>query len=59
MAPDGGVVDVAAEQAVDGRRGEEAHLVAAVVAAHEAGLAGVAGEPGLDGDAVAGLEVRD
>ncbi len=33
--------------------------MAAVVAAQEAGLAGVAGEPGLDGDAVAGLEVRD
>ncbi len=33
--------------------------MAAVVAAHEAGLAGVAGESGFDGDAVAGLEVRD
>ena len=42
MAPDGGVVDVAAQQAGDGWRGEEAHVQAAVVAACQAGLAVVA-----------------
>lgn len=59
MAPDGRVVDVAAEEAVDGGRGEEAHVEAAVVAAREAGFALVADDVGFDGDAVAGLEVRD
>lgn len=59
MAPDGGVVNVAAEEAVDGRGGEEAHVEAAVVAACEAGFAGVADDVGFDGDAVAGAEVRD
>lgn len=59
MAPDCGVIDVAAEQAVDGRGGEEAHVEAAVVAAGEAGLALVADDVGFDGDAVAKLEVRD
>ena len=59
VAPDGRVVDVAAEEAVDGRGREEAHLQAAVVAACEAGFAGMAGEGGLDGDTVADLEVGD
>ena len=59
VAPDGRVVDVAAEEAVDGRSGEESHLQAAVIAACEAGFAGMAGEGGLDGDAVADLEVGD
>lgn len=59
MAPDGRVVDVAAEEAVDGRGGEEAHVEAAVVAAREAGFACVADDVGFDGDAVAGDEVRD
>ena len=59
VAPDGRVVDVAPEEAVDGRGGEEAHVEAAVVAAREAGFALVADDVGFDGDAVAGLEVRD
>lgn len=59
MAPDGGVSDVAAEEAVDGRGGEELHFFAAVVAAGEAGLAGVADEAWFDGDAVADLQMRD
>ena len=59
VAPDGRVVDVAAQEAVDGRGGEEAHVQAAVVAARQAGLARVADDVRLDGDAVAGLQVRD
>lgn len=53
------MVDVAAEEAVDGRGGEEAHFLAAVVAAGEAGFAVVADEAGFDGYAVAGLEMGD
>ena len=59
MAPDGRVVDVASQEAVDGRGGQETHVQAAVVAAREAGLAVVADEVGFDGDAVAALEMRD
>ena len=59
VAPDGRVVDVAAEEAVDGRGGEEAHGEAAVVAAREAGFAVAADDVRFDGDAVAGGEVRD
>ena len=59
VAPDGGVVDVAAQEAVDGRGGEEAHGEAAVVAAREAGFAVAADDVRFDGDAVARGEVRD
>ena len=59
VAPDGRVVDVAAEEAVDGRGGEEAHGEAAVVAAREAGLAVAADDVRFDGDAVAGAEGGD
>ena len=59
MAPDGRVGDVAAEEAVDGRGGEELHALAAVVAAGEAGFAGVADETRFDGDAVADFQVGD
>ena len=58
VAPDGRVVDVAAEQAVDGRRGEERNLFTSIVSAREAGFASVADDIGFDGDAVAGFEVR-
>ena len=51
--------DVAAEEAVDGRGGEEAHVDAAVVAACEAVFAFVADEVGFDCDAVADFEVGD
>lgn len=59
VAPDGRVVDVAAEEAVDGWGGEEFHVLAAVVAACEALFAVVADQAGFDGDAIAGLEVCD
>ena len=51
--------DVAAEEAVDGRGGEEAHVDAAVVAACEAVFAFVADEVGFDCYAVAYFEVGD
>lgn len=53
------MVDVAAQEAVEGRRGKELDFVAAIVAAREAGLAGAADGVRLDGDAVAGLQRRD
>ena len=59
VAPDGRVGDVAAQEAVDGRGREEFHLFAAVVAAGQAGLAGVADQARFDGDAVADFEVGD
>ena len=59
MAPDGRVVYIAAEQAVEGRGRGELHFFAAVVAAGEAGLAFVADDVRFDGDAVAHLEGRD
>ncbi len=59
MAPDGGVGDVAAEQAVDRWGGEELHAFAAVVPAGEAGFAAVADEARFDGHAVAYFEVSD
>lgn len=59
MAPHGGVLEVAAQQARDRGCGEEFDGGAAVVAACEAGLALVADDVGLDGDAVAYLEVGD
>ncbi len=59
VAPHCGVVDVAAEEAVDGGGGEEAHGKTAVVAACEAGFAFAADKVGFDGDAVAGFEGGD
>ena len=59
VAPDGRVGDVAAEEAVHGWGGEEAHGVAAVVAPCEAGFARVADHIRFNGDAVARGEVRD
>lgn len=59
VAPDGRVVDVAAQQAVDGRGGQEGDALAAVVASRQAGLAGVADDVGLDGDAVAHFQRGD
>jgi len=59
MAPHSRVFEVTAQQAWDGRRGEEKHLVAAVVAACEAGLARMAWDVGLNGYTVAGLEMGD
>jgi len=59
MAPHGRVVNVAPQQARDRRRGAEGDGLAAVVSAREAGLAGVADDVGLDGDAVANFEGGD
>lgn len=59
MAPDCWVVDVAAEEAVDGWSGQKSHLYAAVIAPCEAGFAGVANDIWLNGDSVTGFEVRD
>ncbi len=59
VAPDGRVVDVSPQEAVDGRGGQETHVQAAVIAACEAGFALVADDVRFDGDAVAGFEVRD
>ena len=59
VAPHCGVGDVAAEEAVHGRGGEEAHVDAAVVAAGEAVFAFVADEVGFDCYAVADFEVGD
>lgn len=59
VAPHGWVLEVAAQKAGDGRRGKEENGLAAIVAAREAGLAGVAGDVRLDGDAVAGLYAGD
>lgn len=53
------MIDIASQQPGDRRRGEESDGWAAVVAACEAGLAGEAGDVGLDCDAVAGLEGSD
>lgn len=59
MAPFGGVVYVPAEETGDGRSAEEKDVLASVVAAGKAGLAGVAGDVWLNGDAVTRLEVLD
>jgi hypothetical protein len=53
VAPDGRVVDVAAQQAGDGRRAAELDADAAVIFSCQAGLALAADDVGLDGDAVA------
>lgn len=53
------MVDVAAEEAREGRRREELDVRASVVAASQAGLALMAGDVGLYGDAVARPKVRD
>lgn len=49
------MIDIAAQQAVDGRRGKEAHALTAVITACKAGFAFVADDIRLDGDAVAGF----
>lgn len=59
MAPFRRMVDIAPEETGDRGGREEEDVFATVVAACEAGLAGVAGDVGFDGDAVAGLEVFD
>jgi hypothetical protein len=59
VAPHGRVREVAAQETCDGRRGEELHLLAAVVAARETRLALVADDVWLDGDAVADFEGGD
>ena len=51
--------DVAPEQAIDRRGGEEAHASAAVVASREARVAGPADDVRLDGHAVARLKGCD
>lgn len=56
VAPDGGVVDVAAEQTVDWGSGEEEHVFTTVVPSRQAGFAGVADDVGLDGHPVAHTE---
>ena len=59
MTPHGGVCYVAAEEPVDGWRGEEFHLLTAIIAASETRFAGVADEAWLNGDAVADFKVGD
>ena len=59
VAPHGGVVDIAAEEARDGRSGTEEDRVAAIVATGQARLALAADDVGLDGNAVADLERLD
>lgn len=59
MAPFGGVVDVAAEETWDRRSTEEKNVLASIVATSKAGFARVAGNVGLNGDAVTRLEVLD
>lgn len=53
------MVDIPSQQAVERRRGEEFDVFAAVVAACEAGFAGVADDVRLDGYAVAGFQGCD
>lgn len=59
VAPHRRVLEVAAEQACDGRCGKEFDGRATVVAACQAGFALVADDVGLDCDTVANLEVCD
>lgn len=58
VAPHGWVLEVAAQQAGNGRGRQEKHSLTTVVATGKAGLALAADDVGLDGYAVAGLEVR-
>jgi hypothetical protein len=53
------VVDIAAEQTIDGGSGQESDVLATVVATGQTGLAGVTNDVGLDSDAIADLEVGD
>ena len=55
MAPQGRMRDIATEETRDGGSRTEEHALAAVVAAPETWRAGVAGDTGLDRDAVAWL----
>lgn len=59
MAPDSRVVDIAAKETIDGRSGQEFHLLTAIVPAREAGFAIVTNEARLDSDAIARLKVGD
>ena len=59
MAPDGRVVDVAAEETVNRWGGEELHFLAAVVAARKALFAFITDEARFNGDTVTRLKVRD
>lgn len=59
MAPLGRVVDVAAEEAIDGRCGQETHIQAAVVAACQTGFTLIADQVRLDGNAVSDLVCLD
>lgn len=59
MAPDGRVVDIATQETVDGRGGQEGDVFATVVPAGQTGFAGIADDVGLDGNAVADFEMGD
>lgn len=49
------MIDISSQQAVERRRGEKLDVFTPVVAAREAGFAGVADDVRLDGYAVAGF----
>jgi hypothetical protein len=59
VAPHGGVVDIAAQEAGDGRSGAEEDRVTAVVATSQARLALAADDVGLNGNTVTDLEGLD
>lgn len=59
MTPDGGVLEVAAQEAVVGRCGEEFNGFASVVTACETWFAGETGDVGFDCYAVARFEGSD
>lgn len=59
VTPFRGVVDIAPEETGNGGSRQEEDMFATVVAARKAGLAGMAGNVGFDGDAVTGLEMLD
>jgi hypothetical protein len=58
VAPQGRMRDIATEETGDGGSRTEEHALAAVVAAPETRRAGVAGDTGLDRDAIAWLQMR-
>lgn len=51
--------DIAPQQAVEGRCGEELHVVAAIITPGKARFARVADDVGFNSHAVAGFEVFD
>lgn len=57
MAPDGRVVDITAQETVDGRSRQERNVFATVVSSSETGFAGIADDVRLDSDTVADLEM--